>query len=134
MGDRPLPRPPPCGAGIEHLMDQLAGLVAEGGAPGLAARPSACPPPAPGICGRGSSTSPARKETEIMSEPSRHGRLLNRREVIRETSLSKSTIYARIAAGTFPAPHPLSPSGHRVAWTEREIEAWKAATLESPST
>lgn len=38
------------------------------------------------------------------------------------TGLSRSTIYARVRLGTFPAPVPLG--GNRVGWVESEIAAW----------
>lgn len=56
------------------------------------------------------------------------GRLLKLRDVVRETSLSSSEIYRRIAAERFPRPHPIG--GQRKAWTEREIEEWKLRMLE----
>lgn len=36
--------------------------------------------------------------------------------------LSKSTIYAKVAAGTFPAPVKIS--SRAIAWKSSEIEAW----------
>lgn len=38
------------------------------------------------------------------------------------TALGSSTIYRRIAAGTFPKPRQLSPA--RVRWMESEIDIW----------
>ena len=38
------------------------------------------------------------------------------------TGLSKSTIYTRIAEGTFPKQIPIGP--RLVAWSEYEIENW----------
>lgn len=62
----------------------------------------------------------------MSSQLDRHapGRLLKMKDVERETSLHRATIYRRIAAGTFPPPHPIG--GRRVAWSERELEEWKA--------
>lgn len=57
------------------------------------------------------------------------GRLLKMSDVVRETSLHRATIYRRIAAGEFPPPRPIG--GGRVAWAEREIEAWKERMFES---
>lgn len=49
-------------------------------------------------------------------------RLLRRPKVESLTGLSRSTIYAWIKAGTFPAPVPL---GSRiVAWRETDVRAW----------
>ena len=38
------------------------------------------------------------------------------------TGLSRSTIYERISAGTFPKPIPLGD--HAVGWLESEVGAW----------
>ena len=53
--------------------------------------------------------------------------LLRRPEVQRRTGLSRSPLYARIKAGTFPAPVKLG--SHAVAWVESEVEAWIAAHI-----
>ncbi|BBC72887.1 AlpA family transcriptional regulator [Altererythrobacter sp. B11] len=55
------------------------------------------------------------------------GRLLKMKDVERETSLHRATIYRRIAADEFPRPRPIG--GGRVAWLESDIEAWKADVL-----
>jgi prophage regulatory protein len=39
-----------------------------------------------------------------------------------KTGLSRSTIYARVAQGTFPAALILGPN--TVGWLEADIEAW----------
>lgn len=54
-------------------------------------------------------------------------RMLRRPEVERRTGLSCSTIYARIAARTFPSPIQLG--GNVVAWLEAEIDDWIAARI-----
>ncbi len=38
------------------------------------------------------------------------------------TGLARSTIYLRIAEGTFPKPIPLG--GRAVGWIEAEVDAW----------
>jgi prophage regulatory protein len=38
----------------------------------------------------------------------------------RSTGLSRSTIYLRIAQGTFP--NPVSPAGRAVGWLEAEVQ------------
>lgn len=48
-------------------------------------------------------------------------RFLSLRSVENQTSLSRSTIYRRMALGTFPATVPL---GGRVAFVAEEVEAW----------
>lgn len=53
---------------------------------------------------------------------------LPRREVERRVGLSRSTIYARVAARTFPAPvHDLETN--TVWWLEHEIIAWQRARI-----
>jgi prophage regulatory protein len=53
-------------------------------------------------------------------------RFLRRREVSRATGLSKSTIYAMIAAGKFPGPVPLGEGRNSpVGWPENEVAAWQ---------
>lgn len=45
------------------------------------------------------------------------------------TGLSRSTIYLRIAAGTFPRPIPLG--GRAVGWLESEVEGWLSEQVDS---
>ena len=53
------------------------------------------------------------------------GPLLRLTDVMRETSLSKTSVYRFIREGTFPRPRRI---GRRcVAWPASEIDAWKAA-------
>jgi len=49
-------------------------------------------------------------------------KLLRLPQVISVTGLSKSTIYARIAEGTFPKQVPLGP--RLVVWVESDIQNW----------
>lgn len=53
------------------------------------------------------------------------GRPLTLRQVIHETGLTRSTIYRKIAAETFPAGFKIDGSMHR--WWECDIKAWKAS-------
>ena len=54
-------------------------------------------------------------------------RFLRLPAVISEVGLSKSEIYRRIKAGTFPPPHRLS---HRVSvWLAIEINRWRMLAL-----
>lgn len=48
--------------------------------------------------------------------------ILRRREVEARTGLSRSTIYLRVAARSFPSP--INLGGRAVGWVEDEIEAW----------
>ena len=54
--------------------------------------------------------------------------ILRRKQVEKRTGLSRSTIYLRIQAGSFPRPINLGACA--VGWLENEIEAWLAARLE----
>ena len=49
-------------------------------------------------------------------------KLLRLPQVKQSTGLSKSTIYARIAEGTFPKQIPLGP--RLVVWVESDIQNW----------
>lgn len=42
--------------------------------------------------------------------------------VKQRTGLSRTTIYRRMGAGTFPKAEPLSPG--MIAWYESDIDAW----------
>ncbi len=44
------------------------------------------------------------------------------------TGLSRSTIYLRVAEGTFPKP--VSLGARAVGWLEAEIDAWLAQRIE----
>ena len=48
--------------------------------------------------------------------------ILKVREVTNRTKLSRSTIYSRVADGTFPEPISLGPRA--VGWIEAEVEDW----------
>jgi prophage regulatory protein len=53
--------------------------------------------------------------------------ILRRKQVEARTGLSRSTIYERIAAGSFPSAVNLG--GQQVGWVESEIEAWIAERI-----
>jgi len=54
-------------------------------------------------------------------------RILKRPEVEQATGLSRSTLYARIAAGEFPKPLRLGgPNSRSVGWPESIVNAWIA--------
>jgi prophage regulatory protein len=57
--------------------------------------------------------------------------LLNRQSVQTRTTLSRSSLYAMIAKGEFPAP--IKISGRRVAWPERTVNDWIQSRIESTS-
>ncbi|MBP8813533.1 MAG: AlpA family phage regulatory protein [Laribacter sp.] len=50
-------------------------------------------------------------------------------DVVRATGLSKTTLYARIKEGSFPASVPLG--GKAVGWPSDQVEAWIADLLAS---
>lgn len=65
-----------------------------------------------------------------MAEQIQHSlTILRRKQVQVRTGLSRSTIYARIAAGTFPKPIDLG-GGRAVGWIEAEIESWLQTRIE----
>ncbi len=49
-------------------------------------------------------------------------RFLSLKEVLKVTSLGKSTIYEMIQRGDFPKP--VTITARRVAWVSSEIQAW----------
>ena len=57
--------------------------------------------------------------------------LLKVRVVASKTTLSRSSIYRKVAAGHFPAPVRI-PGTSRVAWRESDIDAWLAALSSAP--
>lgn len=63
---------------------------------------------------------PARNEAAIAERTEL--RILRRRQVEERVGLSCSTIYAAIAAGTFPKPIQLGAQS--VGWLESEIDTW----------
>jgi prophage regulatory protein len=56
--------------------------------------------------------------------------ILRRKQVETRTGLSRSTIYAHIAEGTFPAPINLC-GGRAVGWIESEIDTWLRSRIEA---
>lgn len=60
--------------------------------------------------------------TEQTNQTESPGRFYKMKDVVLETSLSRATIYRKINDGDFPKGLMI---GHRRAWTESEIEAWK---------
>lgn len=54
----------------------------------------------------------------------RRDNLLRLSEVKARTGLSRTTIYRKIGAGTFPRSHQISDG--LVAWYESDIDAWVA--------
>jgi prophage regulatory protein len=54
-------------------------------------------------------------------------RFLRREDVQHMTGLATSTIYEKMAAGTFPKPIRVTP--RRVAWLEADVREWQRAIL-----
>lgn len=55
--------------------------------------------------------------------------ILRRRQVEKRVGLTRSPLYARIKAGTFPKPVQLGNS-RAVGWLEHEIDEWLTAQVE----
>ncbi|MGX5851032.1 helix-turn-helix transcriptional regulator [Mesorhizobium sp. PL10] len=53
---------------------------------------------------------------------SEHDRIIRRRTVLARTGLSRSTMYRKIAEGTFPAQLKISVNG--AGWRESDINRW----------
>jgi prophage regulatory protein len=49
--------------------------------------------------------------------------------VMRSTGLSRSTIYLRVAQGTFP--RPVSLGGRSVGWLEHELDEWVQGRIQA---
>lgn len=47
---------------------------------------------------------------------------IKRREVLRRSALSHTTMYREIAAGRFPSPAKIGPKA--AAWSARDVDAW----------
>ncbi len=56
-------------------------------------------------------------------------KLMRISEVITRVSYSRSTIYAKVRAGTFPKP--IKMGDNAVAWLESDIESWIRDRVES---
>lgn len=54
-------------------------------------------------------------------------------QVKARTGLSRSTIYARIAQGSFPKPVPLG-GARAVGWLESQVESWIQCQIDAAST
>lgn len=54
--------------------------------------------------------------------------ILRRRQVQARIGLGRSTIYQRMADGSFPKP--VSLGARAVGWLEAEIDAWLSAQIE----
>ena len=53
-----------------------------------------------------------------------YGRLLKMKDVVRETTLHRATIYRLERKGEFPPRHRIT--GARVGWWESQVEAFKS--------
>jgi prophage regulatory protein len=54
-------------------------------------------------------------------------KILRYRGVMTTTGLARSTIYLRMAEGTFP--RPISLGGRAVGWLEEEVEDWLSTQI-----
>lgn len=64
-----------------------------------------------------------------LSESQFTERFMSRAEVTTITSISSSSMYKKMEAGTFPRPVPLG--GRRVAWLLSEIRQWMKERLQA---
>jgi len=55
--------------------------------------------------------------------------ILRRKQVEARTGLSRSTIYARIKTGKFPAPVSLGPRA--VGWIENDVHRWLSDRIDA---
>ena len=62
-----------------------------------------------------------------MAEQLQQALILRRKQVEARVGLRRSTIYAKIAAGEFPAPIRLG--ARAVGWLDAEISAWLQARI-----
>ena len=51
-------------------------------------------------------------------------RIIRMRELIEKVGYARSTIYALIKDGRFPAPFRLAPNGRAIGWFEDTIDQW----------
>ncbi len=58
-------------------------------------------------------------------------RMLRLPDVMKATGLGRSTIYAKVAAGDFPAPVKLG--ARAVAWPEAVVAEWRIAPAPAPN-
>ena len=65
---------------------------------------------------------PAPVDGRVATTPTKSGNLQRLPTVEDRTSLKKSSIYAGVKAGTFPAPVRLS--ARAVAWRDEDISRW----------
>lgn len=64
----------------------------------------------------------------MSSKPPQALVIIRRKQVEARTGLSRSTIYARVAEGTFPQPVNIGPRA--VGWIEAEIVDWLNTQVE----
>jgi prophage regulatory protein len=53
------------------------------------------------------------------------------KDVKNRVGLQRSSLYAKVKSGEFPAPIPLSEHGRAVAWDSRAIEAWMDSRIQA---
>ena len=66
--------------------------------------------------------SPRHQDDPAVILPKKLGRLLRLPSVEERTGFKKSSVYAGVKAGTFPAPVRLS--ARAVAWREEDLDKW----------
>jgi prophage regulatory protein len=58
-------------------------------------------------------------------------RFLSMRQVLERVGLSRTTLYERMGAGTFPQSVPLGP--RRIAFVESRVDAWMQVQISTPA-
>jgi prophage regulatory protein len=92
----------------------------------------ASPNERPTQCYQPPSTLPPRIEAaQMTAAPKSLRRFYTVREVTAITSLSRATLYRKMAKGSFPLPVQISEN--RVAWDKRVIDEWCEERLAKPS-
>lgn len=81
----------------------------------------------PDAAGAGSPRADAAGPAPTAGAPADLGRFLRMDEVTARTGLSRSTVYERMKAGTFPRQR--TNGGRIVIWLETEVSAWQAAQI-----
>ena len=65
--------------------------------------------------------------TASPTAPAHEYRILRRADVLRQLSISRTALYAMIAAGDFPKQIRMGPKS--VGWLAHEVDAWLAARM-----
>jgi prophage regulatory protein len=73
---------------------------------------------------------PQPNDGRVTVTPTKPGKLTRLASVMERCALGRSSIYAGVKAGTFPAPVRLS--ARAVGWREEEIDRWVSERVKTP--